>query len=94
MKERRKVSDVLGIKNLFHAGRQLTFTKRALRPGQTPEQRLECKIRLPDAVWSSLKLNESQSHAPIGVEREGEFPWKAAPFAHPHPSYIARCVPA
>jgi hypothetical protein len=94
MKERRKVSDVLGIKNLFHAGWQLTFTKRALRPGQTTEQRLECKIRLPDAVWSSLKLNESQSHAPIGVEHEGEFPWKAAPFAHPHPSCMARCVPA
>ena len=34
MKERRKVSDVLGIKNFFHSGRQLTFTKKALRPGR------------------------------------------------------------
>jgi hypothetical protein len=44
MKERRKVSDVLGIKNRREDWAQLTFTKRAF--GWTaPEQRLECKIR-------------------------------------------------
>lgn len=44
MKERRKVSDVLGIKNGCEGWAQLTFTKKTFG-WTTPEQRLECKIR-------------------------------------------------
>ena len=67
MKERRKLSDVLGIKNACEGWAQLTFTKKAFG-WTTPEQRLECKIGrqmqygLPWGLMKGMVAQQSASY--------------------------------